>query len=121
MFATRCRRIKHLAVRREVETPGVAGAGSDLLEHRAVGFESNDPRRNAAKRFRAIAGFRITRAVADGAVKPAVTSPAHIVDHGVRIARAEPGVKFFDFVSLAVAIRSEEHTSELQSRLHLVC
>src|SRR3712207_8074338 len=39
------------------------------------------------------------------------------------LARATPSFSWsaFDFGSMAISIRSEEHTSELQSRQYLVC
>src|SRR2546429_3629557 len=41
-------------------------------------------------------------------------------DQAVEIALPEPGNADFDHLGSRIA-RSEEHTSELQSRLHLVC
>src|SRR5207253_6002689 len=54
-----------------------------------------------------------------GTLKGAVTSPLAMLDATAR----RPGVPWAAFFLLIFwsAIRSEEHTSELQSRGHLVC
>src|SRR2546429_1700998 len=43
------------------------------------------------------------------------------IQHLLRTRRAARGAKDFDLTLEETAERSEEHTSELQSRLHLVC
>src|SRR2546422_1955913 len=55
---------------------------------------------------------------ADRALERAVTAgePAHVAKYAFQVAQA-----FNNFYHLYPIIRSEEHTSELQSRLHLVC
>src|SRR5687768_18589625 len=44
----------------------------------------------------------------------------HVAIHPLQVVIA-PRVERRDFVDVRVGQRSEEHTSELQSRLHLVC
>src|SRR2546429_4802532 len=48
-------------------------------------------------------------------IDPDRTTPSRIIEHTKDIAPDDPLVARFK------AMRSEEHTSELQSRLHLVC
>src|SRR5207245_5692879 len=70
----------------------------------AVGPETDDPGGDAAEIIRAIWRPGIPRAVADGAVDPAVHAPAEIVDDRVRVSGAETSVKGLDFVRHAIAV-----------------
>ena len=104
MLAARGGRVEHLAVRREVEAPRVARAGSDLLQRGAVGPEADDPGGDAAEIICAIRRPGIARAVADGAVDPPVHAPAEIVDDRMGVSGAETGVKGLDLVRHAIAV-----------------
>src|SRR5688500_19228889 len=107
MFAAGGGGVERFAVRREIEAPGVAGAGRDLLERGAVGLEADDAGGDAAKGGLAVAGSWVAGAVTDGGVNPAVHAPAHIVDDGVGIEGAETGVEddaFILHVAFAVAV-----------------
>src|SRR2546422_6464124 len=46
---------------------------------------------------------------------------AVLANHVHLVVSFRPEIRLSDFVRLAKSVRSEEHTSELQSRLHLVC
>ena len=103
MLAAGRGRVEHLAVRREVEAPGVARSRRDLLEHGAVGFETNDACGDAPE-IPPVRRFGIACAVADGAVNPAVHAPAEIIDDRVGVAGAETRVEHLDLVRDAVAV-----------------
>src|SRR5882672_9511587 len=97
-------RIKHLAVRREIETPRVAGSRSHLFHRRAIRLETDDSGCDPAKRLCAIAGFRVAGTVPHGAVDPAIEAPAHVVDYRVGIPGAKSSIELFNFIRLAVTI-----------------
>ena len=105
MFAAGGRRVKHFSIGREIEAPGVATAGGHLFEGAAVGLETDDAGSDPAKILRAVGRFRMSGAVADRAVNPAVHAPAKVIEHRVRVERAETGVKRFNFVGYAIAVR----------------
>src|SRR5690554_3560426 len=50
-----------------------------------------------------------------------VATPPNLVVHAELVRQGLDGFHFFSFTPIGLVIRSEEHTSELQSRPHLVC
>src|SRR5206468_710317 len=82
----------------------VARAGGDLFDSRTIGPETNHPGGDAPKISRAVAGFRISRAVPNRTIDPAIVTPAHVIDDRMSILRAKTGIELFDFVRFAIAV-----------------
>ena len=103
--AARRLRPEHLAVPGDVEAPGVAAAAAVLLEGGAVRLEADDAAGVAAEGLLAVGRRHVADAVAMRRVDPAVETPAQVVDDGVRVVDAEPGVQLGALVSHLVAVR----------------
>ena len=102
-FAAGRRREDDFPIRRDFASPGVATAGSDLLQHRAVGPEPENARRDITEALGAVTRLHLSARVTDRAVHPAIRAPTQIVDDGVRVERAPPGVERLDLVGHTVA------------------
>src|SRR5438477_7286451 len=63
VFTASRRRIKHFAIWREIKTPGVARAGCDLFQCRAIRSETKDACGDMAEGFAAVARLWIAGAV----------------------------------------------------------
>src|SRR5205809_2507046 len=63
----------------------------------------------------------ISSVVVDGLQERALRHAGHVAEDGRRCRRARPAERVGTVAGARPNTRSEEHTSELQSRLHLVC
>src|SRR2546429_5975146 len=99
--------------------------GRQVLVTAGPTFEAIDPVRGITNHSSGKMGFAIARAAREaGAQVTLVAGPVHLrTPRGVQRIDVQSAQQMFDAVhqQLPQAGRSEEHTSELQSRLHLVC
>src|SRR2546422_7408016 len=85
-------------------------------------------RRDPARGLRLIAAFKLLKGLAllalgIGALRLLHKDVDAVVEHWINIFQVDPHSHYIQLLlaKLSKVDRSEEHTSELQSRLHLVC